>query len=92
MNADPIYFFRAPGVGQVYGLPPKFEFLLSYQLISLALRKSHTLRVSENGILILRIMFGPKKNEVRVGRRLSHMEELYDVYFLAHFSRMLRIR
>jgi hypothetical protein len=45
---------------------------------SLTLREEHRLRVSENRVL--RKIFGPKRDEVRGGRRKLHNEELHGLY------------
>jgi hypothetical protein len=45
---------------------------------SLTLREGHGLRVCENRVL--RRIFGPKREEVAVGRRRLHNEELHNLY------------
>ena len=45
--------------------------------MSLTLREEHTLRVFEN--MMLRKLFGPKKDEVRGEWRRLHEEELHDI-------------
>jgi hypothetical protein len=44
----------------------------------LVLREEHRLRVSEN--TVLRIILGPKRDEVIVGSRKIYDEELHDLY------------
>jgi hypothetical protein len=44
---------------------------------SLTLREEHTLRVFENGVL--RIIFGPKRDEITREWRKLHNEELSDL-------------
>ena len=45
---------------------------------SLTMREERRLRVFEN--MVLRRIFGPKRNEIRVEWRKLHKEELSDLY------------
>jgi hypothetical protein len=53
-------------------------FLDGCESWSLALREEHRLRVFENRLL--RRTFGPKRDEVTVGWRKLHNEELHNLY------------
>jgi hypothetical protein len=57
---------------------------------SLTLREEHRLRVLENRVL--RRIFGSKRDEVTVGRRKLHNEELRDLYSLPSIIRMIKSR
>jgi hypothetical protein len=51
-----------------------------YETWSLTLREEHSLRVFEN--MVLRRIFGPKKDEERGGWRKMYNEELYNLHSL----------
>jgi hypothetical protein len=57
---------------------------------SLTLREEHRLRVFENGVL--RRMFAPKRDEVMVGWRKLHNEELHNLYSSPSIIRMIKSR
>jgi hypothetical protein len=57
---------------------------------SLILREEHRLRVFENRVL--RIIFGPKRDEVTGGWRKLHNEELHNLYSSRSIIRMIRSR
>jgi hypothetical protein len=57
---------------------------------SLTLRKEHRLRMFENKVL--RRIFGPKRNEVTVGLRKLHNEELRDLYSSPSITRIIKSR
>jgi hypothetical protein len=56
----------------------------------LTLREEHGLRLFENRVL--RRIFGPKRNEVMVGWRKLHNEELSDLYSSPSIVRMIKLR
>jgi hypothetical protein len=55
---------------------------------SLTLKKKHRLRVFENRVL--RIIFGPKRDEVTGGWRKLHNEELHKLYSSSSTIRMFK--
>jgi hypothetical protein len=57
---------------------------------SLALREEHRLRVFENKIL--RIIFGPKRDEVMGRWRKLHNEELHDLHSSPSIIRITKSR
>jgi hypothetical protein len=57
---------------------------------SLTLRKEHRLRVFENRVL--RIIFGPKREEVAGGWRRLHNEKLHSLYASPKVIRVFRSR
>jgi hypothetical protein len=57
---------------------------------SLALREEHRLRVFENRVL--RMIFGPKRDEVRGELRKLHNEELCDLYSSPSIIRIIKSR
>ncbi|PNF42585.1 hypothetical protein B7P43_G03093, partial [Cryptotermes secundus] len=57
---------------------------------SLKLRREHRLRVFENRVL--RTIFVPKRDEVTVGWRKLHNEELHNFYSLSIIIRMIKPR
>jgi hypothetical protein len=57
---------------------------------SLALREEHRLRVFEN--MVLRRIFGPKRDEVTGEWRKLHNEELSDLYFSPSIIRIIKSR
>jgi hypothetical protein len=57
---------------------------------SLTLREEHRLRVFENRVL--RIIFGPKRDEVTGERGKLHKEELHNLYFSPNIIRMIKPR
>jgi hypothetical protein len=54
------------------------------------LREKHILRVSEN--VVLRRIFGPKRDEVTGGRIIFHNEELHNLYFSPNIIRITKSR
>jgi hypothetical protein len=58
--------------------------------LSLKLREEHRLRVFENRVL--RRIFGPKRDEVRVGWRKLHNEELHGLYSSPSIVRVIKAR
>jgi hypothetical protein len=54
------------------------------------LREEIELRVFEN--MLLRRIFGPRRDEVTVDWRRLHIEELNDVYFLPNIVRVIKPR
>jgi hypothetical protein len=58
--------------------------------LSLKLREEHRLRVFENRVL--RIIFGPKWDEVAGGWRKLHNEELHDLYSSPSIVRVIKAR
>jgi hypothetical protein len=64
--------------------------LHGYEIWSLTLREEHRLRVFENRVL--RRIFGPKRDEVTVGWRKLHNEELHNLYFSPSIIRMMKAR
>ena len=57
---------------------------------SLTLREERKLRVSEN--MVLRRIFGPRKDEVTGERRRLHNEELSDLYSSPNIVRVIKSR
>jgi hypothetical protein len=57
---------------------------------SLVLREEHRLRVFENRVL--RRIFGPKSDEVTLGWRKLHKEELQNLYSSPNIIRMIKSR
>jgi hypothetical protein len=57
---------------------------------SLTLREEHRLRVFEN--MVLRRIFGRKRDEVTGGWRKLHNEELHNLYFSPNIIRMIKSR
>ena len=57
---------------------------------SLTLREERRLRVSENRVL--RIIFGPKRDEVTGEWRKLHNEELYDLFSSPNIVRVVKTR
>jgi hypothetical protein len=57
---------------------------------SLTLIEEHRLKVFENRLL--RIMFGPKRDEVMGDWRKLHNEELHDLYSLPNIMRMIKTK
>jgi hypothetical protein len=60
------------------------------EIWSLTLREEHRLRVFENSVL--RKIFGSKRDEVTVGWRKLHNEELRDLYSLPSIMRITKLR
>jgi hypothetical protein len=56
----------------------------------LTLRGKHRLRAFEN--IVLRIIFGPKKDEVTEGWRKLHIEELHNLYSSPDITRTMKSR
>jgi hypothetical protein len=66
-----------------------FTFVLyGYETWSLTLRVELRLRVFENRVL--KIIFGPKREEVAGGWRRLHNEELHNVYPSSYIIRMIK--
>jgi hypothetical protein len=57
--------------------------LYGCETLSLTLREEHRLRVFENRVL--RIIFGPKRDEVTGGWRKLHNEELHGLYSAQYY-------
>jgi hypothetical protein len=64
--------------------------LYGYEILSLALREEHRLRVLENRVL--RRIFGLKRNEVAGGWRKLHNEELHNLRSSLSIIRMIKSR
>ena len=64
--------------------------LYGYETWSLTLREERKLRVFEN--MVLRRIFGPKRDEVRGERRRLHNEELNDLYSSRNIVRVIKSR
>jgi hypothetical protein len=54
------------------------------------LRQEHTLKVFES--VVLRRVFGSKRDEMVVGLRELHNEELHNLYFSRNIFRMIKSR
>jgi hypothetical protein len=63
-------------------------FFFRHHIWSLTLREQHKLRVLENRVL--RIIFGPKRDEVTGGWRKLHNEELHNLYSSPSLIRMMK--
>jgi hypothetical protein len=59
-------------------------------MLSQTLREEHRLRVFEN--MVLRRIFGPKKDKVTAGWRNLHNEKLHNLYPLPNVIRMIKSR
>jgi hypothetical protein len=57
---------------------------------SQTLREEHKLRVFENRVL--RRIFGPKRDDIIVGWRKLHNNELHNMYSLQNIIRMIKSR
>ena len=69
----------------------KFAYCFyGYETWSLTLRKERRLNVFENRVL--RITFGPKRDEVTGEWRNLHNEELIDLYFSPNIARVIKSR
>jgi hypothetical protein len=64
--------------------------LYGCEIWSLTLREEYRLRVFEN--MVLRRIFGPKRNEVTGGWRKLHNEELRDLYSSPSIIRIIKSR
>jgi hypothetical protein len=64
--------------------------LYGSETLSLTLREEHRLRVFENRVL--RIIFGPKRDEVTGGWRKLHSEELHGLYSSPSIVRVIKTR
>jgi hypothetical protein len=62
--------------------------LYGYETWSLTLREEHRLRVFEN--MVLRRIFGPKRDEVTEEWRKLHKEELHILYSSPNIIRQIR--
>jgi hypothetical protein len=62
--------------------------LYSYETSSLTLRGEQRLRVFENRVL--KIIFGPKRDEVMGNERKLHIEELHNFYSAPSIIRMIK--
>jgi hypothetical protein len=60
-----------------------------YKICSLGLREEHRLRVFENWVL--RIIFGPKRDEIVGGWRKLHNEELRNLYSSQNKVRIMEL-
>jgi hypothetical protein len=65
---------------EVYKIVILLVVLCVYETWSLTLREEHKLRVFEKCAYVLRIMFGPKRDEVIGYWRKLHNEELHNLY------------
>jgi hypothetical protein len=61
------------------------------ETLSLTLREEHRLRILENRVLVRRI-FGPKRDEVTGGWRKLHNEELHGLYSSPSIVRVIKAR
>jgi hypothetical protein len=61
---------------------------MRYITWSLKLREEHRQRVFEN--MVLRRIFGPKRDEVTGGWRKLHNEELHSLYSSPNIIRMIK--
>jgi hypothetical protein len=59
-----------------------------YETLSMTLREEHRLRVLENRAL--RIMFGPKRDEMVGGWRKLHNEELHNLHSSPGIIRVIK--
>jgi hypothetical protein len=64
--------------------------LYGCETFCLTLREEHGLRVFEN--MVLRRIFGPKRDEVKGGWRKLHNEELHGLYSSPSISRVIKVR
>jgi hypothetical protein len=64
--------------------------LYGCETLCLILREEHRPRVLENRVL--RKIFGPKRDEVTVGWRKLHNEELHDLYSSPSIIRIIQSR
>ena len=64
--------------------------LYGYETWSLTLREERNLRVFDN--MVLRRIFGPRKDEVTVEWRRLHNEELNDLYSSPNIVRVIKSR
>ena len=64
--------------------------LYGCEVLSLTLREERKLRVFEN--MVLRRIFGPRRDEVTVEWRRLHNEELNDVYTSSNIVRVIKSR
>ena len=64
--------------------------LYECEIWSLTLREERKLRVFEN--MVLRRIFGPRKDEVTGERRKLHNEELNDLYSSPYIVRVIKLR
>jgi hypothetical protein len=64
--------------------------LYGFETSSLTLRKEQRLRVFENRVL--RMIFGPKRDEATGEWRRLHNEELYDLYSSPNIIRVIESR
>jgi hypothetical protein len=64
--------------------------LYGRETCSLTLREERRLRLFEN--MVLRTVFGPKKDEVTGKWRKLHNEELNDLYFSPNIVRLIKSR
>jgi hypothetical protein len=64
--------------------------LYGYETRSLTLREENRLRVLEN--MVLRRIFGPKRDEVTGNWGKLHNEELHNLYSLPNIIRMIKSR
>jgi hypothetical protein len=65
-------------------------YLYACEAWSLTLREERRLKLFEN--IVLRRMFGPKRDEVPGEWRKLHNEELNDLYSLPNFVRVVKSR
>jgi hypothetical protein len=61
-----------------------------YENWSTTLREEHRLKIFEN--TVLRRIFGLKRDEVTLGWRKMHNEELHNLYSLPNIIRMIESR
>jgi hypothetical protein len=64
--------------------------LYNCEIWSVTLREEHRLKVYEN--MVLRRIFGPKREEMAGGWRRLHNEELHNLYASPNIIRVIKLR
>ena len=75
---------------KIYSTVNLFILLHECETYSLILREEHTLTVSEH--MMLRGIFGRKRDEVTGEWRKLHKEQLYALYFSPYITRVIKTR